>query len=65
MLDLVLHTESSTYCVTGQKGIGTSIVMSTVEKRLEVLKDACERNSSLLTIVEELRASAKDKLSAL
>ncbi|XP_022943843.1 transcriptional elongation regulator MINIYO [Cucurbita moschata] len=65
MLDLVLYTEPSTYLVTGQKGIGTSIETSAVEKRLEVLKEACERNSSLLTVVEELGCAAKDKPSTI
>lgn len=65
MLDFILYTEPSTYCITGQQGVSTSIKTSTVEKRLEVLKEACERNSSLLTVVEELGSAAKDKLSAM
>lgn len=65
MLDLILYTGPSTHRTTGQKGVGTAIRTSAVEKRLEVLKEACERNSSLLTVVEELSSSAKEKLSAM
>lgn len=65
MSDLILYTAPATYRVAGQKGVCSSIKMSTVEKRLEVLKEACERNSHLLTVVEELGSAAKDKLSAM
>ncbi|XP_008448341.3 transcriptional elongation regulator MINIYO isoform X1 [Cucumis melo] len=65
MTNLILYTKPSTHLIAGQKGVGTSIGMSDVEKRLEVLKEACEKNSSLLTVVEELGSSAKSELSAM
>uniref|UniRef100_A0A0A0KG28 RPAP1/MINIYO-like TPR repeats domain-containing protein n=1 Tax=Cucumis sativus TaxID=3659 RepID=A0A0A0KG28_CUCSA len=65
MMNLILYTKPSTHLIAGQKGVDTSIGRSDVEKRLEVLKEACEKNSSLLTVVEELGSSTKGKLSAM
>lgn len=64
-MNLILYTKPSTHLIAGQKGVDTSIGRSDVEKRLEVLKEACEKNSSLLTVVEELGSSTKGKLSAM
>ncbi|GAV86607.1 RPAP1_C domain-containing protein/RPAP1_N domain-containing protein [Cephalotus follicularis] len=54
MLDLIRYHQPSTLSAPEQKE-GSSIPSSIVEDRFEVLKEACEGSSTLLTEVEKLK----------
>ncbi|GMY32175.1 protein GLUTELIN PRECURSOR ACCUMULATION 3 isoform X4 [Fagus crenata] len=56
MLNLIQYKKPCTFQMPDQNG-GSPIERSSIEKRIEVLREACERNSSLLTEVNKLKSS--------
>lgn len=56
MLNLLRCNKSSTNQMLDQNG-GSPIERSSIDKRIEVLAEACEGNSSLLVEVSKLKSS--------
>ncbi|KAK1588222.1 hypothetical protein Q3G72_021100 [Acer saccharum] len=56
MLDLIQYSKPSTSHMLEQNG-GSSLLQNNIEKRFEILTEACEGNSSLLILVEKLKSS--------
>jgi hypothetical protein len=56
MLNLIRYKKPCTFQMPNQNG-GSPIERSSIEKRIEVLRETCERNSSLLTEVNKLMSS--------
>ncbi|KAL5856177.1 hypothetical protein ACOSQ4_005979 [Xanthoceras sorbifolium] len=56
MLDLIQYSKPSTCQMLDQYG-GSSLQPCNIEKRFEILREACEGNSSLLIEVEKLKSS--------
>ncbi|KAL5788921.1 hypothetical protein ACOSP7_005870 [Xanthoceras sorbifolium] len=56
MLDLIQYSKPSTCQMPDQYG-GSSLQPCNIEKRFEILREACEGNSSLLIEVEKLKSS--------
>nr|XP_023888217.1 transcriptional elongation regulator MINIYO [Quercus suber] len=60
MLNLIQYNKLPTSQMPDQNG--SPLERSSMEKRLEVLTEACEGNSSLLTVVDKLKSSFKEIL---
>uniref|UniRef100_A0A2N9H6X8 RPAP1/MINIYO-like TPR repeats domain-containing protein n=1 Tax=Fagus sylvatica TaxID=28930 RepID=A0A2N9H6X8_FAGSY len=56
MLNLIRYKKPCTFQMPDQN-VGSPIERSSIEKKIEVLREACERNSSLLTEVNKLKSS--------
>lgn len=56
MLNLIRCNKSSTNQTLDQNG-GSPMERSSIDKRIEVLAEACEGNSSLLVEVSKLKSS--------
>jgi hypothetical protein len=56
VLNLIRYNKPSTAKTLDRNG-GSPLERGSVEKRIEVLTEACEGNSSLLTEVEKLKSS--------
>jgi hypothetical protein len=55
MLNLIRYKKPCTFQMPDQNG-GSPLERSSIEKRIEVLREACEGNSSLLTEVDKLKS---------
>ncbi|XP_050260875.1 transcriptional elongation regulator MINIYO isoform X2 [Quercus robur] len=60
MLNLIQYNKLTTSQMPDQNG--SPLERSSMEKRFEVLTEACEGNSSLLTVVDKLKSSFKEIL---
>lgn len=60
MLNLIQYNKLPTSQMPDQNG--SPLERSSMEKRFEVLTEACEGNSSLLTVVDKLKSSFKEIL---
>ncbi|GLT42980.1 hypothetical protein SLA2020_169570 [Shorea laevis] len=56
MLQFIQYNKTSTFLVPEEKE-GLPLQRSYMEERFEILKEACEGNSSLLTVVEKLKST--------
>lgn len=57
MLQFIQYNKPSTFLVPEEKEV-LPLQRSNMEERFEILKEACEGNSSLLTVVEKLKSTS-------